>query len=127
MNVELANSKIVAFVPTRDADRARAFYEEKLGLTFVSDDKFAMVFALRDSMLRIVRVGEFKPAAFTVLGWEVEDIEAAVKDLANRGVAFERYDFVQQDEAGIWDAPGGARVAWFKDPDGNVLSVSQQK
>ncbi len=125
MNAVLANSKIIGFVPTTDADRARAFYEEKLGLTFVSDDKFAMVFEVREAILRVVRVKEFTPAPFTVFGWEVDDIDAAVKQLADNGVAFERYDFIQQNEAGIWDTPGGARVAWFKDPDGNVLSVSQ--
>jgi len=125
--VELANSKIVAFVPTVDPDRARGAHEEKLGLTFVSDDKFAMVFALGDSMLRVVRMGEFTPAPFTVLGWEVVDIDIAVQQLADSGVAFERYEGLQQSDLGIWNAPGGARVAWFKDPDGNVLSVSQHK
>jgi catechol 2,3-dioxygenase-like lactoylglutathione lyase family enzyme len=116
---------IVAFVPTSNADRAREFYQQKLGLDFVSDDGFALVFEAHGIMLRIVKLKEHTPAQFTILGWEVPDMRKAVQGLQSRGVSFERYPWAQQDELGIWNAPGGAKVAWFKDPDGNVLSVSQ--
>jgi catechol 2,3-dioxygenase-like lactoylglutathione lyase family enzyme len=118
-------NKIVAFVATRDADRAKEFYCDKLGLKFVSDDGFALVFDIAGTMFRIARVKELSLAPYTVLGWEVQDIENAVFDLAKKGVAFERFPGLPQDAQGIWTAPGGAKVAWFKDPDGNILSLSQ--
>jgi len=118
-------NKIVAFVATRNADKAKQFYADKLGLKFVNDDGFALVFDITGTMLRIARVKEFTPFPFTVLGWEVEAIEKTVADLGANGVAFERFPGLQQDPLGIWAAPGGTKVAWFKDPDGNVLSVSQ--
>jgi catechol 2,3-dioxygenase-like lactoylglutathione lyase family enzyme len=118
-------NKIVAFVATRNADRAREFYRDKLGLKFVSDDGFALVFDIAGTMFRIARVKELSLAPYTVLGWEVQDIENAVSDLAKKGVAFERFPGLPQDAQGIWAAPGGAKVAWFKDPDGNILSLSQ--
>ncbi len=122
----LADEKIIGFVPITDPARAKAFYAEKLGLRFVSEDAFAVVFDANGNMLRLTRVQEVKPQPFTVLGWQVSDIVATVKQLQSAGVQFERYgSFLQQDELGIWDAPGGNRVAWFKDPDGNTLSVSQ--
>jgi catechol 2,3-dioxygenase-like lactoylglutathione lyase family enzyme len=123
----LGAHKIVAFVPTTDAQRAREFYEQKLGLKFVSDDGFAIVFDANGIMLRVVKLKEYTPAQFTILGWEVPDAEQSVSELQGRGVQFESYPWAQQDELGIWSAPGGAKVAWFKDPDGNVLSVSQHK
>jgi catechol 2,3-dioxygenase-like lactoylglutathione lyase family enzyme len=116
---------IIAFVPTTNSQLAREFYEQKLGLKFVSDDGFALVFEANGNMLRVVKLKEFTPAQFTILGWEVPDAQQAVSELQSRGVRFERYPWAQQDELGIWNAPGGAKVAWFKDPDGNVLSVSQ--
>jgi len=121
----LAKNKIIAFIPTRDAKRARKFYEKTLGLRFVSDDKFALVFDANGTMLRVTPVGDFSPFPFTVLGWKVTDIESTSKKLAAKKVRFERYDFLQQNRQGIWDSPDGARVAWFKDPDGNLLSISQ--
>ena len=121
----LSEHRIVAFIPTTDSQKAREFYEQKLGLTFVSDDGFALVFRANDNMLRVVKLKEFTPAQFTILGWEVPDAKQAVSELHARGVQFERYPWAQQDELGIWEAPGGAKVAWFKDPEGNVLSVSQ--
>ena len=121
----LATSRLIAFIPTRDADRASAFYETALGLRFVSDDAFALVFDANGTMLRIVRVGNFTPFPFTLLGWEVADIEAAVADLASQGIQFLRFPGMEQSTTGIWSAPGGAKVAWFKDPDGNTLSISQ--
>ena len=118
-------NKIMAFVATRNADKAKLFYADKLGLRFVNDDGFALVFDVAGTMLRIARVKEFTPFPFTVLGWEVEAIEQTVADLGSKGVSFERFPGLRQDPLGIWAAPGGAKVAWFKDPDGNVLSVSQ--
>ena len=96
-----------------------------LGVRFVSDDGFALVFDLGGTMLRIARVASFSPQPFTVLGWQVEDVGATVRRLADAGVAFERFDGLAQDGDGLWEAPGGARVAWFRDPDGNLLSLSQ--
>ena len=121
----LASSKLVGFVLTKDAQRARAFYEGQLGLEFVSEDSFALVLRAHGNMVRIGKAQEFTPAQHTVLGWEVEQIEAVVADLRKRGVQLEKYPFVQDQELGIWTAPNGNKVAWFKDPDGNVLSVSQ--
>jgi catechol 2,3-dioxygenase-like lactoylglutathione lyase family enzyme len=121
----LGASKVVAFAPVTDAARARAFYEGVLGLRLVEDQKpFAMVFDANGTTLRVTPVGEFKPQPFTVLGWEVESIETTVERLTAAGVVFMRIPGMNDaDPLGIWTAPGGARIAWFKDPDGNVLSV----
>jgi catechol 2,3-dioxygenase-like lactoylglutathione lyase family enzyme len=121
----LAGSKLIGFVPTKDSKRARAFYEGKLGFQFVSDDQFALVMQAGESMIRIAKAGDFTPAPYTVMGWEVTEIEPMVKWLNGRGVTFEKYPFVEDRGLGIWTAPGGDKVAWFKDPDGNVLSLSQ--
>jgi catechol 2,3-dioxygenase-like lactoylglutathione lyase family enzyme len=122
----LGSSKLVGFVATRDAARAKAFYRDRLGLRLVSEDSFAVVFDANGTMLRVTPVREIALAQYTVLGWEVTDIVAKAKELTKAGVKFERFEaFMKQDELGIWDAPGGARVAWFKDPDGNLLSISQ--
>jgi catechol 2,3-dioxygenase-like lactoylglutathione lyase family enzyme len=121
----LASGKMVGFVLTTDYDNARAFYEGKLGFEFVSLDQFALVMNAGGHQIRIPKIANFTPLQSTVLGWEVANIEAVVDWLAGRGVVFEKYAFVADKERGIWAAPGGAKVAWFKDPDGNVLSVSQ--
>jgi|SRR5580658_2311025 catechol 2,3-dioxygenase-like lactoylglutathione lyase family enzyme len=121
----LASSKIIAFVPTTDSAKARSFYEGKLGLEFVGEDTFALVMRAGETMIRIAKAQDFTAPAYTVLGWEVTNIEEVVAWLQQRGVAFEKYPWVEDKEAGIWIAPGGDKVAWFKDPDGNVLSVSQ--
>ena len=123
----LASGKLVGFVPTKDSKRAREFYEGKLGFQFVSDDQFALVMQAGKSMIRIAKAKDFKPAQYTVMGWEVADVEAMVKWLNKRGVTFEKYPFVEDRELGIWTTPNGDKVAWFKDPDGNVLSLSQHK
>jgi len=120
----LGKSPIVAFIATADPARARAFYEGTLGLT-VSDEDYALVADANGTMLRIQKVERMTPAPYTALGWEVSDIAATVAELGARGVKFARYEFLAQDEAGIWTAPGGAKVAWFADPDGNVLSLSE--
>jgi catechol 2,3-dioxygenase-like lactoylglutathione lyase family enzyme len=122
----LGSINIVAFVPTRDTEKARAFYVGVLGLTFVKDDGFAMVLDANGIMIRVAKVGnDFTPAQSTILGWQVSDIENIVRSLRAKGVHFEIFGFFKQDELGIWTAPTGDKVAWFKDPDGNVLSVSQ--
>jgi catechol 2,3-dioxygenase-like lactoylglutathione lyase family enzyme len=119
---------IIGFVPTLDAARSRAFYEDTLGLTFVADDGFALVFKSGGNMVRVVRVQEFTPPPYTILGWEAADIAAEVIALTAAGVVFARYPFLppeQVDERGIWTTPSGSKVAWFQDPDGNTLSLSQ--
>jgi catechol 2,3-dioxygenase-like lactoylglutathione lyase family enzyme len=121
----LNEGRVVAFVATKHAGRARGFYEGVLGLRVVSDDDFALVLDANGTTVRVAKVAEPVVAPYTVLGWEVADIAASVRALKERGVAFERYSSLEQDMLGIWIAPGGARVAWFKDPDGNVLSVTQ--
>jgi len=122
----LGSSKIVAFAGVRDADRARAFYRDTLGLRLASEDGFALAFDVNGVTLRVTLVQDVVAAPYTVLGWEVDDIVAKAKALTAAGVKLERYEsFLKQDELGIWTAPGGTRVAWFKDPDGNLLSISQ--
>jgi len=122
----LTTTTPIAFIPTNNAAAARTFYETTLGLNFISDDDFAMVFSVgpTQTMLRIVRVGPFTPAQFTLFGWDVTDIHATIADLASRGVKFLRFSIFEQDEDGVWASPSGAQVAWFKDPDGNTLSLS---
>jgi len=115
---------IVAFVPTKDTEKSRAFYEGVLGLRFVKDDGFAMVMDANGIMVRVAKA-QFTPAPFTILGWQVPEIEKMVEGLQTKGVKFERFGFFEQDALGIWTAPTGDKVAWFKDPDGNILSVSQ--
>ncbi len=133
----LGSAEVVTFIPTLDFAKSRPFYEETLGLRFVNDDGFALVFAMGEQkiagsenkssgvVLRLVKVGTLLPHPFTVLGWNVSDIDQTVTRLAERAVTFERYPWMPQDGMGVWTAPGGTRVAWFKDPDGNLLSVSQ--
>ncbi len=126
MPSQLANHDIIAFVGIQDVDRARVFYRDKLGLTLVSEElPFALVFNARGIMLRLAIMQEPPQSRGTVLGWSVPDIDAAVTDLQQAGITFERYEFMPQNERGIWVTPTGASVAWFKDPDGNTLSISQ--
>lgn len=120
-----ALNKIVAFVATMNPEQAKLFYRDKLGLKFLSDDGFALVFDIQGTMLRVAKVNDFTPASYTVLGWEVAAIAESVAQLDAKGVSFERFAGLPQDKLGIWSAPGGAKVAWFKDPDGNILSLSQ--
>lgn len=121
----LGSINIVAFVPTKDAAKAREFYEGVLGLRFLKDDGFATVLDANGIMIRVAKVPDFKPAQFTILGWQVSGIEKVVRELQQKGVHFEIFGFFKQDELGIWTAPTGDKVAWFKDPDGNILSVSE--
>jgi len=123
----LGGSKLVAFAPTTDPVKARAFYEGVLGLRLAADEKpFALVFDANGTMLRVTTVHELHPHPFAVLGWHIENIEETVDRLASAGVEFNCYKGMNDaDPRGIWNSPSGARVAWFKDPDGNVLSVTQ--
>ena len=121
----LGSRNLVAFVATTNAPRARAFYEKVLGLRFVADDPFALVFDAHATMLRIQKVEKLTPPGHTTLGWEVPDIAATARALRDAGVKCERFQGMDQDELGIWASPGGAKVAWFKDPDGNTLSLTQ--
>ena len=121
----LGSTPLVAFVPITDPQKARAFYEGVLGLKFVNDDGFALVLDANGIMIRAAKMKEFTPAQFTILGWQVSDIEHVVRGLAEKGVHFEVFGFFKQDGLGIWTSPTGDKVAWFKDPDGNTLSVSQ--
>ncbi len=120
----LATSKIVGFLHTTDYEKARAFYEGKLGFKFVSLDQFALALRAGETMIRITKEENFQPAQGTVLGWEVDDVRAAALWLKSRDVVTEKYSFVPDQELGVWDSPSGDQVAWFKDPDGNVLSLS---
>jgi catechol 2,3-dioxygenase-like lactoylglutathione lyase family enzyme len=120
----LGSIDIVAFVPTKDFEKAKAFYVGVLGLGFVKEDGFALVLDANGIKVRVAKA-QFTPAPFTILGWQVPDIEKMVTALQEKGVHFERFGFFEQDELGIWTAPSGDKVAWFKDPDGNVLGISQ--
>lgn len=121
----LDDSRLVAFAGSSDLDRSLDFYGRTLGLPLESRDGFACQFRSGDGALRVTLVQEVVAPPYTVLGWAVPDIEEAVRALAEQGVAFQHYDGVDQDELGVWTAPSGARVAWFTDPDGNTLSLTQ--
>lgn len=121
----LASATVTTFLATTQPSRAATFYGEILGLTQISEDQFALVFDLHGAELRIQKVERLTAQPFTVLGWQVRDIEAVIASLAARGITFDRYPSLTQSARGIWRAPSGAQVAWFRDPDGNVLSVAQ--
>lgn len=121
----IPGNKVIGFIPTQDAERSLSFYQDILGLRFIGDDSFAIVMESNGVMIRLVRMEHFAPAPYTILGWQVDNIDNTVKALAAKGLTFKRYSFLPQDENGIWTAPGGAKVAWFHDPDGNTLSFSQ--
>jgi catechol 2,3-dioxygenase-like lactoylglutathione lyase family enzyme len=120
----LTDETLVAFLTTGDAQAARAFYEGVLGLTFVFDNEHIMQFQSGAARLALQKEAAANPRPGTALGWNVGDLRAAVRDLAARGVAFERYGGMDQDELGIWSPAPGHGVGWFKDPDGNTLSLS---
>jgi catechol 2,3-dioxygenase-like lactoylglutathione lyase family enzyme len=121
----LATCDPIAFVSTADPARARDFYANVLGLRLVSDDPFALVFNAHGTMLRVTKVDVVQPAPYTLLGWRVPDIFLAVAELSACGVAFEKFDSLTQDATGVWASPSGAKIAWFKDPDGNTLSLAE--
>ena len=119
--------KPILFIATANPAESREFYESRLGLTFVSDSPFALVFDVGGTELRVQKVALVKEVRHTVLGWSVGDIAKVVKALSSKDVSFEVYDQLEQDELGIWNAPGGARVAWFRDPDSNILSITEHR
>ena len=121
----LRSCELVAFVSVTDSARARAFYEATLGLPLVEESPFALVFDAHGTSLRVTPVADLRPLGSTVLGWAVPDIVEAVNTLTERGIVFEHYEGLDQDASGIWHSPGGAAVAWFRDPDGNILSLTQ--
>jgi catechol 2,3-dioxygenase-like lactoylglutathione lyase family enzyme len=123
--MSLGDAAIVSFVATTDLDRARDFYGRVLGLSVQEVDDFACVLRGPNTTLRVTKVDSFTAHPFTVLGWRVDDIAATMAALSAAGVTFNRYDGMGQDEAGVWTAPPGTRIAWFPDPDGNVLSLAQ--
>lgn len=120
----LANASFIGFIPVRDLAGARSFYEETLGLRVLDETPFALVLGAGGTTVRVTPVGDFAAQPFTVAGWHVADIDGEVRALAGRGIEFTRYDGMTQDDLGIWTAPGGDRIAWFKDPDGNTLSLT---
>lgn len=122
----LGSLEPVAFIPSTDFARSRAFYQDTLGLDLVSEEGHALVFALGPHrlMLRVAKSPAFTPLPFTQFGWQVVDIHATIAELTAKGIEFVRYGFFEQDEAGVWTSPTGAKIAWFKDPDGNTLSLS---
>jgi predicted enzyme related to lactoylglutathione lyase len=122
----LAGFNLMAFAATTDSAKARPFYENILGLRFVSEDDFAVVYDVEGTELRLQKVQQLTPQPHTVLGWSVVAIEQVVRDITARGGSFERYAWLTQDEACIWQSPSGARVAWLRDPDGNVLSLTER-
>ncbi|CAN5138892.1 VOC family protein [soil metagenome] len=122
----LDTTPVMVFAATRDAARARVFYQSKLGLRFVADEPTALVFNLAGTELRIQKVDSFTPHPFTALGWQVSDLQRKVAGLLEAGVVFERYPGMEQDANGVWTAPDGARIVWFKDPDGNTLSLTER-
>jgi len=118
-------SKPVSFIASANPVESRAFYESTLNLKCLSDDPFALVFDLVGCPLRIQKVESVPDVNYTVLGWEVDDVRQLVTELSNKGIRFEIFTQLSQDELGIWSSPGGALVAWFKDPDGNTLSLTE--
>jgi catechol 2,3-dioxygenase-like lactoylglutathione lyase family enzyme len=121
----LATSDVIAFAPTTDLATARSFYEATLGLSVVDEDAYACVFDAHGTMLRITAVAEVAHPGYTVLGWRVTDMSEAVSWLESRGVVFAQYDGMEQDPHGVWTTPNGDRIAWFTDPDGSVLSLTE--
>jgi catechol 2,3-dioxygenase-like lactoylglutathione lyase family enzyme len=121
----LRQNKLLGFALVTDTKRSRKFYEDVLGLKFKSEDQFALVMETDTNMIRLSPVKDHTPAQHTVLGWEVKGIEKVAIFLRERGIVFEKYPWIEPNELGIWNSPSGDKVAWFKDPDGNVISISQ--
>lgn len=115
----------ILFVATTKAKQSRTFYEKTLGLRFISEDQFALVFQVGSVPLRIQKVARKPQLEYTVLGWMVRDIHQEVRRLSTAGVRFARYDGLEQDPSGVWQSPSGAKIAWFTDPDGNTLSLTE--
>lgn len=121
----LENPKIIAFIPTVDPSRSKHFYQEIIGLSLVSEDAYALAFKKGETSLRIAVVEKFEPFAFTVLGFVINRIGQEVKSLIEKAVVFQKYASLEQDNLGIWTSPSKAKIAWFKDPDGNLISLTE--
>ena len=121
----LSDKKLKAFVPATNPKLAKAFYQGILGLTLLSEDNYALEFDANGTLLRVTIVQEFKPQSFTILGWNVPDIHEVIKSLNKKGIECNKYDFLKQDNLGVWKSPGGSKVAWFNDPEGNILSLTE--
>ena len=121
----LADKKLKAFAPTMKPNKARSFYKDILGLKLLSEDNYALEFDANGTLLRVIIVQELRPQGFTILGWNVADIASTIKSLNKKGIVCEKYKFLDQDNLGVWTSPNGTKVAWFKDPDGNVLSLTE--
>src|ERR1017187_5196735 len=121
----LADKELKAFIPTLKPDKSKSFYKDILGLQLLSEDNYGFEFNANGTRLRVIIEEELKPQSFTVLGWNVSDMASTIKSLNKKGIVCEKYDFLDQDNLGIWISPGDSKVAWFKDPDGNVLSLTE--
>ena len=121
----LTNKKLKAFIPTIKPIEAKSFYKDILGLKLLSEDNFAFEFDANGTLLRVTIVQDLKPHPFIVLGWNIDDIVSVIKQLNDKCIFCERYGYFEQDNLGIWTSPNGSKVAWFKDPDGNVLSLTE--
>ena len=121
----LANETLKSFLPTVRPAEAKVFYRDILGLELLSEDDYALEFDANGTLFRVITVPELKPHPFTALGWNVRDIISIIRALNEKSLFCEKFEFMQQDDLGIWTSPSGAKVAWFKDPDGNVLSLTE--
>lgn len=116
----------ISFLATSDAAKSKAFFEQLLGLQLLEETDFAIVFQLGNGSLRIQKVQQVSPSPYTAMGWQVKDIGKLVGELADKGIEFERHEGLPQSDSGVWASPSGAKIAWFKDPDGNILSLTQR-
>jgi catechol 2,3-dioxygenase-like lactoylglutathione lyase family enzyme len=121
----LSDKQLKAFIPTTKPNESKLFYKDILGLKLMSEDEYAFEFNANGTPLRVTIVPSLTPHPFTVLGWNVNDISSIIKSLNNKNIFCEKFEFLEQDDLGIWTSPGGSKVAWFKDPDGNLLSITQ--
>ena len=121
----LAKAAVIAFVTVSSPAHALEFYRDTLSLKLVEETPYAMVFDCNGTMLRVAINQQVEPAPYTVLGWHVDNIEATIQAMLKKKIKFQQYGFLEQDDLGIWTTPDGAKVAWFADPDGNILSLTQ--
>ena len=121
----LRNQNAISFLATANASKSKLFFEQTLGLHLIEETDFALVFLTGDVQLRIQKVEQISPTGYTSMGWQIDNIEALVAVLSDRGVVFDQCDGLEQSQSGIWTSPSGAKVAWFKDPDGNTLSLTE--
>lgn len=121
-----SEQNLFTFVPVTDGDRAKAFYEGVLKLTVLEETPFAVVLKVPGGTLRLAKTPEFNPQPFSLVGWVVPDLAADMAQLRESGVTFEQFPGLPQDEAGVWTVPDGTQICWFRDPDGNLLSLTQE-